>query len=78
MGLQQGEVSNPIYQPGGYYIVHADAVTYAPLDEVKDTIFDQLKQEKAQQWLKDLEKNANVEFPKSDPSPSGAPSGPKK
>jgi peptidyl-prolyl cis-trans isomerase C len=78
LGLEAGDVSNPIHQPGGYYIVHADAVTYAPLDEVKDAIFDQLKQEKAAQFLKDLEKNANVEFPKNDPAPSGATPEPKK
>ena len=78
MGLQQGEVSKPIRQPGGYYIMHVDAVTYTPLDEVKDVIFDQLKQEKARQWLDDLDKNTKVEFPRDQPGPSANPSDPKK
>jgi len=72
MGLEEGQISQPIRQPGGFYIVHCDAVTYPSLDEVKDTIFDQLKQEKAKKWLDDLDKNTKVEFPKNDPAP-GAP-----
>jgi parvulin-like peptidyl-prolyl isomerase len=69
LGLKEGEVSDPIRQPGGYYIVHADAVTYAPLAEVKDVLFDQLKQEKASHWLENLDKNTKVEFPKNDQPP---------
>ena len=75
LGLKEGEVSDPIRQPGGFYIVHADAVTYAPLADVKDALFDQLKQEKAREWLQDLDKSTKVEFPRNDPAP---PSDPKK
>ena len=78
MGLKEGEVSDPIRQAGGFYIVHADAVTYAPLAEVKDALFDQLKQEKANEWLQNLDKNTKVEFPKNDQVPPPAPSDPKK
>jgi len=78
MGLKEGEVSEPIRQPGGFYIVHADAVTYAPLAEVKDILFDQLKQEKAREWLQNLDKSTKVEFPKKDQVPPPARSGPKK
>jgi parvulin-like peptidyl-prolyl isomerase len=76
LGLKEGEASDPIRQPGGFYIVHADAVTYAPLAEVKDALFDQLKQEKARQWLDNLDKNTKVEFPRNDQAPP--PSDPKK
>jgi len=78
MGLKEGEVSEPIRQPGGFYIVHADAVTYAPLAEVKDILFDQLKQEKAREWLQNLDKSTKVEFPKKDQAPPPARSDPKK
>ena len=77
LSLKEGEVSDPIRQPGGFYLVHADAVTYTPLSDVKDAIFDQLKQEKAGKWLEDLSKSTKVEFPKNDP-PSPAPSDLKK
>jgi peptidyl-prolyl cis-trans isomerase C len=73
LGMREGQVSQPIRQPGGFYIIHADAVTYAPLDEVKDAIFAQMKEEKARQWLDELDKNTKVEFPKNDPAPSAAP-----
>ena len=78
MGLKEGEVSEPIRQPGGFYIVHADAVTYAPLADVKDALFDQLKQEKAREWLQNLDKSTKVEFPKNDQVPAPARSDPKK
>ena len=67
LGLNEGQVSDPIPQPGGFYIVHADSVSYRPLDEVKDSIFDQLKQEKVKKWLDDLRNSTKVEFPKNDP-----------
>ncbi|HEX3745213.1 MAG TPA: peptidylprolyl isomerase [Bryobacteraceae bacterium] len=76
MGLDQGQVSEPIKQPGCYYIVHADAVTYAPLSEIKDILFDQLKREKAGNLLKELYDGVKVEIPKGDQAP--APSEPKK
>jgi peptidyl-prolyl cis-trans isomerase C len=69
MGLKEGEVSDPIRQPGGFYIVHADAVTYAPLADVKDSLFDQLKQEKAREWLQNLDKTTKVELPRNDQAP---------
>ena len=78
LGLKEGEASDPIRQPGGFYIVHADAVTYAPLAEVKDALFDQLKQEKAREWLQNLDKSTKVEFPKKDQVPPPARSDPKK
>lgn len=78
MGLKEGEVSEPIRQPGGFYIIHADAVTYAPLADVKDSIFTQLKQEKARKWFEELRNSTKVDFPKNDPPAPPAPSDPKK
>jgi parvulin-like peptidyl-prolyl isomerase len=74
MNLKEGEVSEPVLQAGGYYVVHADAITYTPLADVKDTIFTQLKQQHAQEWMQNLEKNTQVEFPAQQPPPApGAP-----
>jgi parvulin-like peptidyl-prolyl isomerase len=78
LGLNQGEVSDPVRQAGGFYVLHADAVTYAPLPEVRDSIFDQLKGERARKLLQDFDKSVKVEFPKQgQPSPA-APPDPKK
>jgi peptidyl-prolyl cis-trans isomerase C len=61
--LKQGEVSDPLLQPDGYYIIHADSVSYPPLTEVRETIETQLKKEHVQQWIRDLERNTKVTFP---------------
>ena len=66
LALKEGEVSDPIQQPGGYWIVKAVEVTYTPLADLKDAIFSQLKQEKANKFLDDLYKSINVEGPKED------------
>jgi len=78
LSVKEGEISDPIRQGGGYWIVHVDSVSYQPLDEVKDAIFSQLKQEKAEQWIKDLYKNVHVDLVKNDPPQPPAPSEPKK
>jgi peptidyl-prolyl cis-trans isomerase C len=62
LSLKKGEVSDPIKQPGGYYIVHADDVTYTPLSDLKDQIFAQLKEDKAQKFLKDLYNGVHVQM----------------
>jgi peptidyl-prolyl cis-trans isomerase C len=79
LGLNQGEISDPVRQAGGFYVVHADAVTYAPLAEVRDSIFDRLKEERARKLLQDFDKSVKVEFPAKPGQPSpAAPPDPKK
>ena len=77
LSVKEGEISDPIRQGGGYWIVHVDSVTFQPLDEVKDAIFGQVKQEKAEKWIKDLYSNVHVDLVK-DPQQPPAPSEPKK
>jgi hypothetical protein len=77
LGLKEGEVSEPIRQAGSFYIVHADAVTYTPLADVKDALLGELKNEKAKKWLDDFSNRTRVDFPKNDPPPP-PPSDPKK
>jgi hypothetical protein len=79
LSLKEGDVSEPLKQAGGYYIFHADAVTYAPLADVRDSIFDQLQQEKGREWIQNFDKSTKVELPKNqEPPPPAAPSDPKK
>ena len=74
LSLNVGEVSEPIKQAGGFWIVHADATTYRPLEDVKDAIFTQLRQEKAKDWLQNFDKDTKVELPTNGqvPAPSDA------
>jgi peptidyl-prolyl cis-trans isomerase C len=74
LSLDAGQVSDPIPQPGCFYIVHADSVSYRPLDDVKDSIFQTLKQEKVKKWFEDLRASVKVELPQNDPPPAPAQS----
>jgi parvulin-like peptidyl-prolyl isomerase len=73
-GLKQGELGEPVRQAHGYYIFRADEVTYAPLSQVHDSIFQQLKQQRFQEWTQKLDTGTKVEFPKPEtaaPAPAG-------
>ena len=60
--LKQGEVSEPVRQPNGFYLLRADEVRYRPLSQVRDEIFAQLKQQHYGQWLEQTNKGTKVEF----------------
>ena len=74
MSLKEGEVSEPIRQAGGFYIVHVDAITYTPLADVRDSIFAQLQKTKGTDWLNKFAQDVKVEFPtKPEQVPSADP-----
>jgi peptidyl-prolyl cis-trans isomerase C len=62
-GLKQGEVTEPVGQPNGFYLFRADEVTVRPLAEVRDQIFAELKNRRMKQWMDDLDQGAKVEYP---------------
>jgi peptidyl-prolyl cis-trans isomerase C len=49
--LKPGEITAPLKQPNGYYLLRAEEVTYRPLSDVRDDIYNELKQAKAREWL---------------------------
>jgi peptidyl-prolyl cis-trans isomerase C len=60
--LKQGEVTEPVRQPNGFYLLRADEVHYRPLSQVRDEIFTELKQRHYRQWLDQTNKGIKVEF----------------
>lgn len=69
--LKEGEVSDPLRQGSGFWLLHVDKITYKPLDSVRDLIFDQLKKQKIHDVLSEFEKTVNVEMVKqNDPAPA--------
>ena len=60
--LKQGEVTEPVRQPNGFYLLRADEVHYRPLSQVRDEIFTELKQRHYGQWLDQTNKGTKVEF----------------
>lgn len=60
--LKQGEVSEPLRQPNGYYLLRADEVTYRPLAQVRDEISEALKHEHYNEWFAQINRETNVEI----------------
>lgn len=58
--LKQGEVSEPLRQPNGYYLLRAEEVTFSPLSQVRDAIFNDLKQQHYAQWFEKLNRETKV------------------
>lgn len=54
--LNSGEVSDPVRQPSGFYIIRMDEKSQQPVDDVRDTILTELRQAHRDEWLKDLNK----------------------
>jgi len=76
--LQMGEITDPVRQPHGFYIFKADIVTIRPLSEVRDQIFNELKQQHAKEWIERTNTEIKVDFPNPAFPPKGAPSTPVK
>jgi parvulin-like peptidyl-prolyl isomerase len=49
--LKKGEITEPLKQPNGYYLLRAEDVSYRPLSDVRDDIYNELKNAKARAWL---------------------------
>ena len=61
--LKEGEVSEPIRQPNGYYLFRAEQVSYRPVSEVRDQIFTQLQRQKGDSWMRKLDTDTQVQLP---------------
>jgi peptidyl-prolyl cis-trans isomerase C len=67
--LQQGEVSELVRQPNGFYIFRADEVTFRPLSEVRDEVFTKIKEDHYREWLDKTNRESTVNF--TDPAFAG-------
>mgnify|MGYP000947243168 CR=1 FL=1 len=82
--LKPGEVSEPIKQPLGFYIVKLEDRKVQPFTEVRAMVENELKQERFQKWMSGLQKEYEVSLetpsyfePAPAPKMPGAPSGAK-
>ncbi len=73
-----GEVTDAVRQPHGFYIFKADIVNIRPLSEVRDQIFNVLKQKHAKEWSDHLNTEVKVDFPNPAFPPKGVPGTPAK
>ncbi|MBV8903372.1 MAG: peptidylprolyl isomerase [Acidobacteriia bacterium] len=61
--LKQGEVSEPVEQPNGFYLLRADEISYRPLAEVRGDILETFKQDHFRQWMQKMHDSVKVQFP---------------
>jgi hypothetical protein len=69
--LKKGEVTEPLKQPNGFYLLRAEEVTVRPLSEVRDEIYNDLRNLRSDQWLRGMDREAKVQI--VNPAFLGAP-----
>lgn len=60
--LKPGQVSDPIRQPGGFWVIKMVNFLTAPYDEVKDQIFNSIQEARVREWMDKIQKEVSVEF----------------
>jgi peptidyl-prolyl cis-trans isomerase C len=76
--LKAGEVSQPVKQPNGFYLLKVDEFSKQPYDEVANQIFEQMKGAIVRTWIDGINKRFTVKvedsdfFPRSQPPASGS------
>jgi hypothetical protein len=49
-------------QTNGYYLLRAEEVSYRPLSDVRDEIYNELKNAKAREWMDRMNMEATVKI----------------
>lgn len=60
--LKPGEVSDPVKQPNGFYIFRVEQAGVEPFDQVKNEIFETLREQGFRKWLDEKQDAVQVEF----------------
>ena len=75
LALKLGQVTDPMRRSGGFYIFKADSMVDRPYSEVRDEIFNFLKEVKMRQWMDKLQQSIPVKVEPGALSP-GKPAAP--
>jgi peptidyl-prolyl cis-trans isomerase C len=62
LALKQGEVSSPIKQLNGYYLIRAEEISQQSFDEATVQIVQAVRTEHFQAWVKDMQAQYNVKI----------------
>src|ERR1035437_1632851 len=60
--LKNGDISEPLKQPNGFYLLRAEEVTVRPLSEVRDEIYNELKTARSDEWLRGIDSDAKEQI----------------
>jgi len=58
--LKEGEMSEPVKQANGFYLIRADSVVIQPFGEVRAQVIEELRQERFNEWMKGLQARFTV------------------
>jgi peptidyl-prolyl cis-trans isomerase C len=61
--LKQGEVTEPVQQPNGFYLLRAEEVGYKPEAEIRSEVVENLRQEHFRHWMDQLRDSVKVQLP---------------
>ena len=62
LALKLGEVSAPIKQPNGFYLIRAEEISQKPFNDAIIQILQAIKQTKFQEWLKGIQAQYSVKI----------------
>jgi parvulin-like peptidyl-prolyl isomerase len=60
--LKEGQVSEPVKQANGFYLIRAESVTSQAFAEVRSQIIEELKQTRLNEWIKGLQTRFTVKL----------------
>jgi peptidyl-prolyl cis-trans isomerase C len=60
--LKQGEVSEPVRQPNGYYLFKAQEIAAKSFSEVRDQIYDAIQKQRMQEWMEATNKSLVITY----------------
>ena len=78
LALKVGQITDPMRRSGGFYIFKADSMVERPYSEVRDEIYNMLKDVKMRQWMDKLQQSIPIKIDSgaiSPPKPSAPPAG---
>jgi len=72
LALKVGQITDPLRRTGGFYIFKADSMVDQPYSEVRDEIYNTLKDVKMRQWMEKLQQSIPVKVDPAALKPAGA------
>ncbi len=60
LALKESEVSEPVKQANGFYLIRADSIVTLPFSEARPQIIEELKQARFNEWIKGLQARFTV------------------
>ena len=60
--LKPGQISPPVKQANGFYLFRLDQYTVQPLEEVREKLYEEIRQARFNEWFQETQKKYQVEI----------------